>query len=221
VSNRGTSPTGPAWLGIVDAVLEPSRVARDLRDLTKAHRAALIQHRRELRRHRRVTRFRLGRGVPIAPPEGPRVPAPPQRLRVGAPGAAEVSRLIRAQRQLLTLMPQLERLSTGAAAELRRAQTSAAPVLQAQVDRLAALDEVMRRVRSGDAAVAARESADAILQRLRAGVAAYERLVHGAIAMLAAPDPTHDASEVLSPAVMGLTSYAHGLQHSARALGNK
>ncbi|MEI7779207.1 MAG: hypothetical protein WCJ42_07245 [Actinomycetes bacterium] len=217
----GLNGTSSGWHGVVDAVLEPSRIARDLRELTKAHREALVEHRREMRRHRRAVRFRTRRSDPIPTPEGPRVPPPPQRLRLGAPGAAEVSRLIRAQRQMLTLVPQVERLHAGAAIELRRAQSAAAPVLLAQVERLAALDDVMRRVRNTDAAHTARQSADAILLRLRTGVAAYERLVQAGITMLAAPDLTHDAGEVLSPAVLGLTSYAHGLHHSAKALGRQ
>lgn len=206
----------PPWVGVVDAMLEPSRVARDLRELTKAHRTSLAEYRKELRRHKRAQRFK--RGAAATAPIGPRIPAPPQRLRAGAPGAHEVGRLIVAQRQMMTVLAQVEALAPAAAAELCRATATAAPALAAQVDRLASLDDVIRRLRTGEGAAAARESASAITHRLRGGVAAYERLVHAAITMLAAPDPAHDVVEQVTPAVLGLESYAHGLHQSARAL---
>ena len=214
------TPSQPGWQGVFDAVLEPSRIAKDLRELTRAHRIALAEHRKELRQHSRALRFKRRTAQALVAPPGPRVPAPPQRLRAGAPGAPDVARLIVAQRQMLTLLPQVEALAPSAAHELRRATSAAAPALATLVDRLAALDDVIRRLRTGPGAATARETAAAIVHRLRTGVAAYERLVHAAISMLAAPDPDQDVAQVLAPAVLGLESYAHGLHHSARALEN-
>lgn len=151
-------------------------------------------------------------------PESPRPEAalgPTSVLAADAIGASESQQLIAVRVQLARIVPAIDRLHPGAGAELRRADTEAAPTLHALVERLGILDRIRREMPDTSAYQAATSAALEVSQRLRTGAQTYERLVAASATMLAAPDIARSTDEVLGPALDALTAYTHGLQATA------
>lgn len=162
-----------------------------------------------------AARRRLRETKPPAPltlPLPPPAPLPPT-----ARGAAESARLSALRVQLAQVVPAVARLHPGAAEELLRADSDAAPAMNALVERLAVLHRIEQDMPGSQPAVAAGAAGEEVRVRLASGVTTYERLLAASATLLAAPDPGRSADEVLGPAVDGLTAYAHGLTRSAQA----
>lgn len=154
----------------------------------------------------------------ITPPELPSVPVPPPPpLPRGAIGAEESERLTRLRSQVAQVIPAIAQLHPGAAAEVRRADAEAAPVLAGQVHRLALLHRMVAEMPGTEPARAASAAATEVCARLARGCATYESLLAAAATLLAAPDIARSTEDVLNPAVQAMTAYAHGL---ARAAGD-
>jgi hypothetical protein len=145
--------------------------------------------------------------VPLAP-----VAVPPDAI-----GAEQSQRLTSLRLQLTQVIPAIERLHPGAAADLRRADLEAAPQLHALVDRLVVLHGIRIEMAGTQAEAAATSAAVEVRERLSTGCATYERLITASATMLAAPDIARGTDEVLAPALEGLTAYTHGLKRAANS----
>ena len=150
----------------------------------------------------------------FVPPIGP-----PPTLRPDAIGADESARLIRLRVQLAEIVPTLDVLHPAAAADLRQADTEASPPLHALIERLDLLDRMRRELGTSPAADAATTSAHQVRDRLHAGCQTYESLLTASASLLAAPDVSRSTAEVLTPAIVALQAYTHGLQRSAETFG--
>jgi hypothetical protein len=120
-------------------------------------------------------------------------------------------RLAVVQTQLARLLPVVRRLHPPAAGELAAAVKEAAPLLNAQLDRLGVLEALAADMAGTPAAESASRAAVVVAGRVDAGVSAYERLLAAAAELLAAPDLDRSAAQVLAPAVQAMQAYSHGL----------
>ena len=153
-------------------------------------------------------------------PPAPRVdvpPPPPALIPADAIGSEQAQRLTSLRMQLSQVIPAIDRLHPGAAAELRQADLEAAPQLHALVDRLVILHGIRREMPSTPAEVAATTASVEVRERLATGCTTYERLITASATMLAAPDIARSTDEVLTPALEGLVAYTHGLQRASGA----
>lgn len=132
-------------------------------------------------------------------------------------GAEQSQRLTSLRLQLAQVIPAIDRLHPGAAADLRRADLEAAPQLHALVERLVVLHGIRIEMTGTPAEAAATSAAVEVRERLATGCATYERLIAASATMLAAPDIARGTDEVLAPALEGLTAYAHGLKRAANS----
>jgi hypothetical protein len=162
----------------------------------------------------RRSRDRLTPPPAFTPPVGP-----PPSLRTDAIGAAESHRLIRLRLQLAGVVPTLDQVHPAAAADLRRADSEAAPPLHALIERLDLLDRMRRELGASAASDAATTAAQQVRLRLDAGCRTYEALLTASASLLAAPDVSRSTAEVLTPAIEALQAYTHGLQRSAETFG--
>jgi hypothetical protein len=157
--------------------------------------------------------LRLRRSVPPVPtawaglPTVRRWPAPPR----GTPGDDVGQRIALVQSQLARVVPAVRRLYPPAGAELAGAVREAAPLLDAQLERLVVLDALARDMAGTPTAEAASRAAAQVAERVAAGVTAYERLLGAAAELLGAPDLHRTAGQVLAPAVQAMQAYSHGL----------
>jgi hypothetical protein len=233
------------------------------RQMEAAHRAALLRHEAEVRRHHgRVAGARAGAVVGGAgtaalglasvgsigspgqalflgglaaasatlglrsrsrarqleghPPVPRLPPLPPARMRPGARGADQADRVANALLHLYDLVPNVGRLYPDAGRELWRSIAEVEPLLRGQVERLASLDRIEWEMPGSRAAQAAVQAGVVVSGRLRQGADALEELIAAAVRMLAAPDLGGGVPDVLSPAIMSLEAFAHGL-HAANA----
>jgi hypothetical protein len=153
-------------------------------------------------------------------PPPPRVdvsPLPAVSVPADAIGAEQAERLTALRLQLVQIIPAIDRLHPGAAADLRAADLEAAPQLHALVDRLVILHSIRRDMTGTEAEGAATSAAIEVRDRLATGCTTYERIIAASATMLAAPDVARGTDEVLTPALEGLAAYAHGLQRAAGA----
>ena len=153
-------------------------------------------------------------------PPAPRVdavPLPAVLVPSDAIGAEQAQRLTSLRLQLGQVVPAIERLHPGAAADLRRADLEAAPQLHALVDRLVVLHGIRTEMAGTEAEAAATSAAVEVRERLATGCATYERLIAASATMLAAPDVARGTDEVLAPALEGLAAYTHGLKRAANS----
>lgn len=153
-------------------------------------------------------------------PPAPRVdafPLTPVAVPPNAIGSEQAQRLTSLRLQLAQIIPAIDRLHPGAAADLRRADTEAAPQLHALVDRLVVLHGIRIEMAGTQAEAAATSAAVEVRERLATGCATYEQLIAASATMLAAPDIARSTDEVLAPALDGLTAYTHGLKRAANS----
>jgi hypothetical protein len=113
------------------------------------------------------------------------------------------------------LLPAIEGAHDSAAAEVRDADTEAAPVLGALVDRLEALNRVIVDHPGTAAATSAARSSHELRKSVAAGVAMYEDLLQAAVELLGAPGSHHVATNRLHTSVNELASYSEGLRRAA------
>ena len=153
-------------------------------------------------------------------PPAPRVDALPLTsvaIPSDAIGAEQAQRLTSLRLQLAQVIPALDRLHPGAAADVRRADLEAAPQLHALVDRLVVLHGIRAEMTGTQAEAAATTAAVEVRERLATGCETYEQLIAASATMLAAPDVARGTDEVLAPALEGLAAYTHGLKRAANS----
>jgi hypothetical protein len=152
--------------------------------------------------------------LPAAPAVDP-MPPIAAAIPADAIGSEQAHRLIALRLQLAQVVPAIERLHPGAAADLRRADLEAAPQLHALVDRLVILHGIRLEMQGTEAEGAATAAAVEVRERLSTGCVTYERLIAASATMLAAPDIARDTDDILGPALEGLAAYTHGLQRAS------
>lgn len=154
---------------------------------------------------------RLVPPTPIIPIE-----APPSLIRRGAIGYESVARYTAVRVQTVQVIRAIEPLHTDAAAEIRAADSQAAPALNALADRLRVLDDMSRRMPGTEAAESARISARAVSSQLDRGSASYDVLLAASARLLAEPELARPVPEILEPAASALIAYAHGLRTASQ-----
>jgi len=118
--------------------------------------------------------------------------------------------------QTVQVIRAIEPLHADAAAEIRSADSQAAPALNALAERLRVLDEMARKMPGSTAADSARDSARAVTEQLDRGSAGYDVLLAAAARLLAEPSLARPVPEVLEPASSALIAYAHGLRTASQ-----
>ncbi len=153
----------------------------------------------------------------LLPPQPiPTIQAPPPLVRRGAIGHDAVARYTAVRVQAVQVIRTIEPLHADAAAEIRSADSQAAPALNALAERIRVLDEMVRKMPGSTAAESARTSARAVSEQLDRGSAGYDVLLAAAARLLAEPDLTRPVPDVLESASSALIAYAHGLRVASR-----
>jgi hypothetical protein len=150
------------------------------------------------------------------PPPPPALAAIPAPLPVGSPGAEAAARVTGLRVHLVGLLPTVEQLHEQAADEIRAADAATAPSLNALVERIRSMQQIIAQMPGTPAAQSARVSIDALTIRLTEGANAYQELLTAVIALSAAPAITGGPTATLHPAISDMRAYAAGLEAAAR-----
>ena len=153
-------------------------------------------------------------GKALTPPQQPMLPVPPPPpLPKGTPGSAAADSIAASRDQLMVMLPTVERIHPEAAAELRRADAQAAPIMAALVERMRHLMGVRAQMPDTQAAHMAGVSVNNLAGQLATGARTYDELLAAVVELLSAAEPLSD--QVLRPSIIELQAYAAGLQRMA------
>jgi hypothetical protein len=166
-----------------------------------------------------IARGSSERAKHLQPPEDLKILAPPpEPLPEGFVGHLESAKLNSTRVQLAQLLPEIDRLHSQAAVEIRAADAEAAPALGSLVNRLALLHQVSTGSPGTAAAATASKSSAEIRRWLADGVQMYEELLRASVELLGAPGPQQLTVNRLNSTVSELSAYSEGLRRTADAI---